>query len=150
MVSRQERADVFEGASNPQVDSDRDHQHARFDLQSIFASNDSNSASGGGKGYIDCEWGRLLEQNKHVLPTRDKGYIDCGWGRLLEENSKVGSVLGERIGGKLGTEDKGYIDCGWGRLLEANRDKVPNYYSQDNVVRGSGLLNRRPMESESY
>lgn len=137
MVSRQERADIFDGAENPQ--DDNQNNYPRFDLKSIFsAKDDTESATiGSGKPYIDCEWGKLLEQNRHVLPTREKGYIDCGWGRLLEEN--------EPTRRKSSLEEKGYIDCGWGRLLEANR-KLPNYYSQDNVMRGSVLLNRRPVD----
>lgn len=73
-------------------------------------------------------------------PQQDKGYIDCGWGRLLEENNRsrvhegtIPPVI------KDAGRDKGFIDCGWGRLLEYNR-------RHEHIKLGMDLLRRKPVE----
>jgi hypothetical protein len=75
---------------------------------------------------------------------RDKGYIDCEWGKLLEENRKlhrpryhegmVPPVIRES------EPNKGYIDCGWGRLLDYNK-------RHEHTKLGMELLGRKPFES---
>jgi hypothetical protein len=55
--------------------------------------------------FKDCDWFLLCHKKDVDTPApkpvahHDKGYIDCGWGRLLEENTKNKHI---NVHGKIG------------------------------------------------